>query len=298
MIIKNSIPIWPKNVSLEKECISDLDLRINYPINSTSYILLKEINGKRTIEEIAETVSSRYNWETKTVKMDFCTLIKELNQQYLINIYYKNPLKNNALSMLIYILLLTKTIDPKTWGVSKRFPIDTRKCKAFFQITRIIVTSNFWMLFYVFLLLSFFLLFIDSFEWLTLFTIVPSIIFGMVIHEFAHYIVFVYFDKGKHNTFLVTKTGQIMIIRPPMNYLEDIFITMAGPILPFLLSVIFLFIISILEWANINVAFAWWAALLCLAIHIIFLLPPFQDGKRIISLLLLQKGGLKNNDKA
>lgn len=294
MITKTSIPIWPKNVSLGKQHINDLDLKINYPINTTSYVLLNEVNGRRTIQEISNTVSKKYNWDAEMVEIDFCILTTELNKQYLMNVKYKNPLKNNIINMIIFILLMTKTINPNTWGVSKRFHINRKGSKVFFQITRIIVLSYFWIIFYLTLLLSFIMLYINSFEWLTLFIIVASIIFGMVVHEFAHYIVFIYFDRGKHNTFFVNKMGQTKFIRPPMNYKEDILITIAGPMLPFLLSIICLPIIGILEWIEINVAITWWGAVLCLCMHIMFLFPPFQDGRRIVSLLFSHKRGQKN----
>lgn len=119
-------------------------------------------------------------------------------------------------------------------------------------------------------------------------TIVP-IVASMTIHEFSHYIFYRLLDKEKRFPFLGYVLGKAQIVRTSLPARQDMIVTIMGPLVPDLLGGL-LILTGIYLGDN---AYHIWLAGIIFSSHLLFLIPPSQDGKKALHILM--KGILKKN---
>lgn len=231
MIQEHSVPSWPENVELLEDIIMDYDLELSHKINESSFFILKEIDGQKSLIEIVNLICDLYKWDKEQLLPDVIELFSFLNHNYLLNVSAPKLLDTQVLN---YMKVLFKNL-----GVSILLFLYTIKGKKWYEINRYGLTSNFmirYLKIFYFILKSYLpLYFIAFFIMYLIFEFVNvggifgllvtlSIILGMTFHEWGHYFTYNYFEKKK-SAFIVRKLGAIQIVRTSLYGKEDVVVS-------------------------------------------------------------------------
>lgn len=284
MIRETSIPFFPEGVRLSGNAIIDKVLGGSHSISSVSLELLKEVDGRKTIEEIGQTIANKHGWPINQVIPDFLELISHLNSHYLINT--KNPFHFNTYlkDRLVAILLFLRTLQGSKWETKQRITIPNQSLASSFKmITLSIIHVYGKFTIFLALIAAIFTFMLPVGGFYTPLTIGIFFLLGMVIHEFSHYITYQRMTGYRGNILLAVRNGGVQIVRPIANRKTEFWTSLIGPGIPVVLALFLLPFFFFSEGPETKLLIA--SIFVTQIVHLISLLPFAEDGKRIIDSL-------------
>lgn len=291
MIRSNSIPEWPDQVKLEKGHIFDAVLQATHTINETSHALLREIDGQKSIRQIAETVCQRYGWPIEAVEPDLVELVHQLNQGYVLNV--KRPkswgtfLKDAGIAILYFL----RTLEGSAWDHKHRWPLDAERSvgKNLWNVAQGVSRS----LGLFLLILSIIVGFIFEGLDITSGLLAGSLFFltllgGFILHEWGHTMGFALKAPPGEQAFFATRLGAMQVVKRRLMPHQEIVISLMGPMLPTIAAIASLALSWLLPLADEGQVLLWMVTG-SLGIHLFSLIPPSEDAKRILEAITLSK---------
>jgi hypothetical protein len=281
MILYDSIPYWPEGVHLTKEGIRDEVLRVTHAMNETSRVILQEVDGQKTIADIAETVCQTYNWPLEVVKPDVWELVQQLNQNYLINL--KLSWKQKLLQPWITLLFFLRTLHVSRWEIKKRIPIDSKRrfWVILAQVALAILQSMAAGLLFSSLLVGVLFSQLGQSGWVEGLAFFFGIFIGFLLHEMGHILSFFLVTPKEVQPFFATRRLAFQVVRQKLAPNQEWIISLSGPILPVFCA---LLLLPCGIWGTVGESFlfSFWIFVLSLSVHILALIPPSADAKRIL----------------
>ncbi|WLR43031.1 hypothetical protein LC087_02080 [Bacillus carboniphilus] len=289
MINHLSIPFWPSELQLTEDRILDKTLETEHPINPISYQLLKEIDGKKSVEEIVVKVTEKYGWPFEEVLQDFKGLLVGLNQSFCINwrqpLSILNVLRTSLISVLFFLRTMQKT------SLDRNVRITLSKDDSIMQNMKILFLSVikhnigktllllllFFMGAYIFSLNMILLPFFATFAFLL----------SLFIHELGHFLCYRKLLINRYGAFVGVTRRTIAIYRRKSEPREELLISLAGPVLAMVCCIPS----AILAYYHFgSELFMYYMVSSAIFIsHFISLMPFAVDGKKIIQSLLFLK---------
>ncbi|ENH95841.1 hypothetical protein J416_14051 [Gracilibacillus halophilus YIM-C55.5] len=260
----------------------DTDIDQVHQINDITMMMLKQINGKDSIEIIADQLVSLYDWPRKQVLNDLLSLIHTLNYRYLINI--KNPMKGRIKikEIIMKLFFFLGTIQGDQWFMRKRYSL---KCHPLLTIWRIFIffcTSYLIAFMFIIFFVITILFIFDRLTPVSLLLTVAPVVMSMTIHEYCHYLFYQLLDTKNRTPYLGYALGKAQIVRTPLPFRNDLMVTLMGPLIPVIIGS-FIILIGLFSSTNIeHIILA--GSIFCS--HIMFLIPPCHDGKRIFRMFM------------
>ncbi|MCI2254820.1 PqqD family peptide modification chaperone [Domibacillus sp. PGB-M46] len=287
ILFPTDIPYLPSKLLLKKNTIEDMATEDEISCNETVINMLKEVDGKRNIDAISKKISKTYDIPYNEAANDVITLFENLNENHLLNIIkkdYKNRFK--MLFVFIYTLQLNRIFH--LLNTRRRYDIPEKFRSPFFLYIYFIVKL---LIIHPILFLIMYTFFVSSplidYGKALVFTL--NIFLAIATHEFFHALALYTVDESRKLSFIGKDRFTIGIYRRQTSPLKSIFVSLAGPLFPFLIG-LFLYRAGIIT-GNQDILYASviWVA------NILTLLSV--DGKNIrVSLSTLIKGRSLKND--
>ncbi|KQU13089.1 hypothetical protein ASG65_12130 [Bacillus sp. Leaf13] len=235
LIFLQDIPIIPSNVKLKGNYLFDMGTKEEIPCNETVDQILKQVNGKNTVDYIAKNISKRYAITYEESVNDVTSLFEDLNRNHLLNIKkreFTNRVKNFFVFLYtfqfdqIYQLLNSK----KRYDVPNKFR--TPFLLYFYFLFKLLTIHPI-----IFLLM--FAFFISSpgidFSKGLMFTI--NIAVSMATHEFFHALALYTVNESDKLSFIGKDKFTIGVYRRKLSPIKSIFVSLSGPLFPSLIGV-------------------------------------------------------------
>ncbi len=253
-----SIPFWPPNVVYTPEGIHDQLRRKVFALNPTGHLLVQQIDGRKTLTEIAQILAEVYNLDLDTAAHDVRLFFLDLNRQLLIN--FKNPHPRWPAIKILAIEILTMLSDPAwAWKVLKRHSQDRsviwkrstinlhRPLRSLAEIVWLIFTQvqALWLVLLLGTLfaLAMLLLYSSPNLILSLITIATPIyvvlsnMMSLAIHEMGHALIW-YYLSGETQVIVAANKLLARVICPAQPFNKEAFVALGGPAANVLLSCI------------------------------------------------------------
>lgn len=300
MIRDTTIPVWPEHVELTKEAIEDHVLDIRHGINEVTYEILKEVDGHRSINEICNRLCEQHSWPPEQVLPDIRQLVLQLNERYLINVRQPPSLKVWLQERWITVLVFMRVLQGTDWQTRHRIDLGADEGigkTAIWRIGIAVLKAHGLLGFLLVAITSFLLFALDINGWLWQGTGVGFFyLLGNLLHEWGHH---VSYQKGKHGrrpSFLAVKRLVLQIVRRHTTPRNEWKITLAGPLLPFTMALVIAVMVWMDYWPGSHLF--GWAVVIVLGIHPLSLIPPAEDGKRLVEVIRARKLLVKQEEKS
>ncbi len=291
MIRDTTIPVWPEHVELTKDAIQDHVLDIRHEINDVSYEILQEVDGHRSIIEICNRVCKKHNWPPEQVLPDIRELVLQLNERYLINVRQQRSLKIWLQERWITVLVFMRILQGADWQTRHRIDLGADKGIGITAIGRIgmaVLKAHGLLGFFLVAITSFLLFALEVNEWLWQGICVGFFyLLGNILHEWGHHVSYQKSNDGRRPSFLAVKRLVLQIVRRQTTPENEWKITLAGPLLPFAMALIIAVLVWMGYWPGSDLF--GWAVVIVLGIHPLSLIPPAEDGKRLMEAIRARK---------
>jgi hypothetical protein len=277
------VPTLPSGVHLSDEGLVDEHLDATVPLNPTAHVMVSQVDGKKGISEIIETVAKKFNVEEEIISNDIGGLFKDLQKNYMIN--WEQRSGNRMKDVLLRLFGQYKP------GYFERFEMtEMRFFDILLRMMQVVLRKIviFWAIFM--------LLFIPSYvytqsEFLLqlayYFTIVYfGLITGFALHETMHAYLHRKMEPRRVG-FLAADWMSIRFVRPViMPYPKKmIWVTLLGPLVPGSIGVIGLLLVPFIN-GNDTIIYTLNTFFITYALHLFYLLPFTGDGKSVINQIM------------
>lgn len=269
--------IIPKNVDLNENLIFDKDLNKSITLNGVAYEILKLVNGKNTIDDIVEELLKKYNVEKTVLERDVINILSNLQD--------KNLVESKVIGNKIVVLFLNISICQYVY--KKRYSVSESKFGCLIILLYVITKKLFVMWVITFITIYLFKHNLASeFNEKINYAIdcyiifILSIISGFVMHEWIH-IAVSKIQNQEFRGYILARRFTVSIVK--VNTESSLLSILLGPLIPSILGIIIIAIsikIQSIMIFTLGIGFA---------INAINLLPFTQDGKGILSKVLMKK---------
>ncbi|MCS1350027.1 PqqD family peptide modification chaperone [Mechercharimyces sp. CAU 1602] len=284
MITSQSIPYWPEGVELHSSEIADIFLRQHHDLNEISAVILKEVDGRSSILDIATLLCERYDWPLEQVEADIVEMVISLNQRYLINVYEGRTWKSILRFSFVSLLFFLRTLQTARFDVKKRVPLspDKKMGRTFIIILSYIFRSMLIPLAILSVMLYGFLSMLELDALPSALIFFTGVIASFTLHEFAHAMMFIWKAPPEEHAFFAYRRGAFQIVKRRGTPMAEFMIALAGPLFPTIIGISG----TLFFWSGGLFPSSWmiapWIFNVVFTIHALTLFPPFADGKRML----------------
>ncbi|MEH7111736.1 PqqD family peptide modification chaperone [Neobacillus niacini] len=241
---KKDIPSFPKQVTLHPKFIRDESFNENYNINVTGHYILSLVDDSKTIGDIVKITKKKYKIKEELAHHDCVSLFETLNKEFLLNIKRKGI--SDRFSAFVFFV---RTFQFRQ--LFEFFQLNKRFDNAFLKKNLII--TFFYLLIVTpylnggLLAISFLILYVSNPV-----TIWEPIMLGggfilsIAVHEFSHVLGLYMMKEIKKLGFIGKRNLNMGVFRKRVDPRKDIFVSLMGPIIPFLIGNL-LFLLSSIE---------------------------------------------------
>jgi Coenzyme PQQ synthesis protein D (PqqD) len=283
------VPYFPDGVKVTKKSIYDYDLDVHVPINETAYMMLRQVDGVKNLDEYIDHLQRQFQVERTRIANDSFMLLQSLNQKHLIN--WKYEAKSKLLSKCLPILFQYQR------KYAHRFTCNYRSLAMnFIQLCWIVFKkiALFWGMCIILCLGSY--AFLEKSIILTvcyLFSVIYiSIIVSFALHEAIHVYLHRWGNVRKGGGYIAADWLSVKFVRPLSieGFKNRWYVTLFGPLIPGIVGVLGLFITNM--WLSNSVFFIELNCIFSIfTLHLLHLLPFFGDGKSLLKQKMVQRGG-------
>jgi hypothetical protein len=297
MIRDKTIPVWPEHVILREEEIEDQVLHIRHGINEVTREILKEVDGCRSVVEIADRLCERHGWPREQVVPDIKQLVLQLNERYLMNIRQPRSVKVWLHERWITLLVFMRVLQGANWQTRRRIdlgPDDGVGKTAIWRIGTAVVQAYGLLAVFLGVVTGFLFFALELGGWLHGLGIALLFLLGYLLHEWGHHVSFRKGANGRRPSFLAVKRMVLQIVRRRTTPADEWKITLAGPLLPTGIALL----VAAAVWMGYWPGSDWfgWAVVTVMGVHLLSLIPPAEDGKRLVEAVRARRFLVKQED--
>jgi len=282
------VPYFPEGVKVMENSIYDYDLDVYVPINETARIMLRQVDGVKSLDECIDHLQSQFQVERTRIANDFFMLLQSLNQKHLVNWRFES--KSKLLSKCLPIIFQYQK------KYAQRFTCHNNSfMMMFIQLCWIVFKkiALFWGMFIILCLGSYAIL-ENSIIWTVgyLFSVIYlSIIVSFALHETTHAYLHRMGNVRKGGGYIAADWLSVKFVRPfSLSSKSKWYVTLFGPLIPGIIGVLGLFITNM--WLSNSSIFVELNCIFSIfTLHLLYLLPFFGDGKSLLKQIMVQRGG-------
>lgn len=233
-IYPNDIPIIPKEIALKGHSLYDSGTQEDLPCNETVLYILNQVDGKTSVQNIAENLSTRYEITYKEAITDTIILLEDLNKNHLLNIR-KREVSGRLKSLWVYLYTFQWKQIYSLLNTRERYDIPNFFRNPLFLLFYLFAKI---LIVHPFIFIGMFLFFISSpnidIGLGLLFTL--NIAVAMAVHEYFHGLALFTLNEGDKLSFIGKDKFTIGVYRRQLAPVKSIIVALSGPLFPFLIG--------------------------------------------------------------